>query len=72
MDHLYWGASGENLRRAVKNAYADDISMPAGACTKQQRDSRKCPYPTELNGIGSNRPPPRKISNKLFAQVGNR
>ena len=59
----------ENLRRLVPNNYLDDIAMPAGTCTQEQRRTRTCPYPDELSGYGSIRPPPRLISNELFAQV---
>eukprot|EP00795_Rhopilema_esculentum_P011699 gene11699-34_t len=34
----------------------------------EQRRTRTCPYPDELSGYGSIRPPPRLISNELFAQ----
>ena len=69
LEILYMGRALENLRRLVPSAYQDDISMPAGACSKQQRESKTCPYPDELSGFGSNRPSPRLISNELFAQV---
>ena len=69
MKNLHWGAAMENLRRLVPSKYEDDISMPAGTCSQQQRVAKTCPFPHENSGYGSNRPSPRLISNELFAQV---
>jgi len=68
---IFNGAVGENLLRLSGNGFADKVSVPAGACSKQQRTGNTCPFPKENNGTGSNRPNPRVISNKLMSQNQN-
>lgn len=63
------GAAMQDLTRDLPSAYGDGIATPAGSCTTNQKQRGVCPYPHELNGLGSHRPSPRKISNVLFAQV---
>eukprot|EP00794_Sanderia_malayensis_P005388 gene5388-6061_t len=65
---LFQGARGENLIRLSGNGFADNISVPSGACTAAQRSATRCPFPNEYNGTGSNRPNARVISNFLIAQ----
>ena len=69
MEHVKWGSVGENLRRLAPNAYGDNVSQPATACTAAQTLSKSCPYPMELSGVGSTRPSARLISNTLMRQV---
>ena len=69
-DHVRWGAAEEDLVRDAPSMYADGIALPAGACTPEQKQNGNCRYMDAVNGFGSNRPSPRKISNELFQQVG--
>ena len=69
-DHVLWGAAQEDVARDAPAMYADGIALPAGACTPEQRKTGNCRYVNAINGIGSNRPSARKISNELFQQVG--
>ena len=68
-DHVWWGAAMEDVTRDVPAMYADGVAMPAGTCTPEQKQTGSCRYVDEVNGFGSNRPPPRTISNELFRQV---
>ena len=70
-DHVFWGAAQEDLTRDAPAMYADGIALPAGACNPEQRQTGHCRYVNAINGLGSNRPSPRKISNELFQQVGH-
>ena len=70
-DHVWWGAAKEDVARDVPAMYADGIAMPAGTCIPEQKQAGHCRYPDAVNGFGSNRPPPRTISNELFRQVRN-
>ena len=67
--HPTWAAAMETLTRDFPAAYADQVSMPSGACSPEQKRQGSCRYPEELGGIGSNRPSPRNISNVIFQQV---
>lgn len=66
---MRWGAAEEDLVRDAPSMYADGIALPAGACTPEQKQNGNCRYMDAVNGFGSNRPSPRKISNELFQQV---
>ncbi|KAL9953649.1 hypothetical protein ACROYT_G041099 [Oculina patagonica] len=68
-DHVFWGAALEDVARDAPAQYADGIALPAGACTPEQRRTGNCKYVNAINGLGSNRPSPRKISNELFQQI---
>ncbi|CAH3032723.1 unnamed protein product, partial [Porites evermanni] len=68
-DHVRWGAAEEDLVRDAPSMYADGIALPAGACTPEQKQNGNCRYMNAVNGFGSNRPSPRKISNELFQQL---
>lgn len=59
----------EDLSRDFPAAYEDKFDVPSGTCTMQERISKTCRFPDEMNGHGSNRPSPRNISNVLFHQV---
>ncbi|XP_031572884.1 uncharacterized protein LOC116306893 [Actinia tenebrosa] len=67
--NVFWGANMEDLTRDIPAAYEDKLASLSGTCTIQQRKLGTCTFPDELNGIGSNRPSPRNISNVLFYQV---
>lgn len=67
---MRWGAAEEDLVRDAPSMYADGIALPAGVCTPEQKQNGNCRYMDAVNGFGSNRPSPRKISNELFQQVG--
>ena len=67
--HITWGAAHERLITLAPDSYADNVSVPASGCTPADRTAKKCPYPDEMNGLGSHRPSPRAISNLLMAQI---
>lgn len=66
--NMLWGAVGENLINLAPHAYADNVSEPASACTRHHKVTNTCPYPMEFSGVGSTRPSPRLISNRLMIQ----
>lgn len=68
-DHVWWGAAMEDVTRDVPAMYPDGIALPSGTCTPEEKRTEKCRYTDEVNGFGSHRPPPRKVSNSLFQQV---